>query len=519
MAKKWEKPPLSFTIGSSIRGAKLHRDLEASFELSRIASSKTTPAKKELFSKILKNSNYFNNEQIDKISDILSKRDEQTGLELHKMLYSTKNNEVLKTIIKRKFLPFKPRKVEWMLRNNYNNVAKAFVNELHKSDFFMNQIENALKPSQQPSQSSQPLQATAQEQPQSNTAGKKPKTKPATGKNIVYKIKNYGTVYGGVGRSVGGGSYAFGGEAQQAAGQVDYKKMMESVLAYNKNIADHLKLLKQEIGKPVEKTKGGFEFVSSKTGKQVEKPAGQVEKTREPEQLELDLKEKSVEGQLELPFNKLNDLIKQATENPGKLKDLYNLNSDTAKKEFDRIVFENKQITDEFQSEALKILLKNRDFDRLTKAVKSENWGILKLEALTRIGSVINNQNKDSAIKLFSSMLKEESEEYYFRVHQSLDRIKDKKLREEIFERLKPDLASVENLMKAKSRSERERLNKEENSVLNENDLNNFFKPPESAVESKKPAVEPALRNLSDYEAVRKELTQFIKNSKKERET
>jgi len=500
--QKWEKPPLSFTRGSSIRGSKLDRNLEASFELSRIASSKTTPAKKELFSKILKNSNYFNNEQINKISDILSKRDDQTRLELHKILYSTKNNEVLNALTKRKLLSFKPRKVEWMLINNYNNVAKAFVNELHKSDFFMNQIENALK-------TPQPLQATVQEQPQSKTKGKKRKTKPASGKNFVYNIKNYGTVYGGVGKNVGGGSYTFTSE-KQAAEQANYQKIMEGILAYNKNLAEHLKTLKEELGKPVERPKGGFEFVSSTKGKQAEKPAGRAEKTREPEQLELALKEKLDEKQLNLNFNtgiKAGELEKQIKSGDySKLKELYDLNSISAREKFEKIAFEKETSDDRLEAEVLELLLNKKDFNGVKKAVLSENWGVLKGEALSNIGLTVNNENKDEAVELFSSMLKGEYvDENYLRVHESMDKIEDKKTREYIFNKLKPDLLRAEELMKKKSA---------ENKILTENDLKDFFKPSESA-SNEKTRVSSEPDSSNDFMKLLEKLDDTLKKEKK----
>ncbi|MCL5011629.1 MAG: hypothetical protein M1594_01910, partial [Candidatus Marsarchaeota archaeon] len=431
------------TKGKKIWGLNVNRSFDVIGEMDRIASSKNSAYKKKLFSNLLVKSGHYTQEHADKIAEILSARDNKTIIELQKILALREKhepNKIVESLTGNKLISFRGKRVEDMLKENYNDVSKAFVNELHKSDFFMNKIEQVLKPTQA---FAQPLQEQFAAQAKPKKPGEKQGKK---GSGTVYNVKNYGSI-GNVGKNIGG-KFVFKGVevGQPPEQQENYNKMMESLLEYNKNISDHLKALKQELGKPVERAKGGFKITGFK---KPEKP--ESKKEREAEQLGLGLKEKPVEGQLELPFNKLKNLIEEASKNPEfeNLRNLYNFNSKPARKEFDKIIFEN-QSGDEAQYNALKILLKNRDFNRMARAVKSENWGFSKLQALERIGSTINDSNKDEAIKIFSDLLKEkEVDEYYLTIHKTLDKVRDEKTRKYIFEKIKPSLLEAEGKMKS----------------------------------------------------------------------
>lgn len=505
----WYKPKITESSGNVLWGLKLARENRLYHDLIDISNSKNTPYKQELFSNLLRNSGHSqfrNEENVKKISNLLSQNDVNTAAQLRSVFIAggEEKNNVVKTLLRKwtLSLPKRQNRTEWMLLNDYKNVSRAFISELYKNDYLRGKIEETLKPQQ-----SEPHQAPVQEAQERPTKSKKSKT---------YKIINrvYGNVYGNVGKNVGGGTFTFGGEVKKPEQDEKYKKMMESILSYNVNLAEHLKTLKQEFGRPVERTAGGFEFVSYE--KPEKKPEGKQAARGEVEQLGFGLKEKN-EGQLELPFNKLNELINRARENPEKLSDLYNFNSKPAREEFDRMLFENEP-SDQLQYNALKVLLKHRDFDRMARAVKSDNWGILKLEALEHIGSTINEANKDKAVGLFSDLLSDKDvDEYYLTIHKTLDdKVKNQKLRNYIFERLRQGLADAEDRMKLKMHTAANVS--PEIKGLGEEALEDFLKPPEE-VNNKKAFVEPDFKELRDYEAVRKELALFIKNSKKERET
>ncbi len=497
------------TSGRKILGLNINRASRIHGEMDRVASSKNSQYKKKLFSDLLVKSGYYSKEHANKISEILSSSDDKTINELQSVLVFNRINEqnnVVKALTGNELLLFRGRRVEDMLKNNYNDVAKAFVNELHKNDFFMNKIDDALTP-----KTPQPLLAAQQVQhapvDKSRNSTRRKKTYPAS---TVYNIKNSGSIQN-VGPSKGS-KFTFAGTAGKTEGKKQEQqpdlKMMESILAYNQNISDHLKALQNELGKPVERRKGGFEFSSYKKPEEAALSGGA--KT-EAEQLEFPFKEKTSAGQLEIPFGRLNALIKKTRESPTyeNLRDLYGFNSKPAREAFDKIMFES-QSGDEAQFNALKILLKNRDFSRMARAVKSENWGFSKLQALERIGNTINNSNKEDAVKLFSDMLKEkEVDEYYLTIHKTLDKIKDEKTKNYVFEKLKPSLLEAENKIKPEQKKSKDKT------IFGEDALD-FFKPPE---EVKKDYTNPELNEVGEYEAKVKKINQWIKNQKKESET